>query len=228
MRFNVWPWNRPAPSPFSHEILNANPYAFLDDAPLEERRARAVNLRQVLPSDIGGQLGTLNPDAIAAVIEEAWPTVRDADELHEALHLFVWVPEEQGSAWSEFLPELVDSGRAAIVEVQEGEGNDGTFVKGWVTTEHLPMLRTIFNEVRVVSDVSRIPPSVADEESPHDSEVARTLVVRGWMESCGPRTVRELSSTLHISEPYVRTALLGLEAEGQVLRGQFRGGSHGS
>ena len=81
----------PAPSPFSHEILNANPYAFLDDAPLEERRARAVNLRQVLPSDIGGQLGALDPAAIAAVIEEAWPTVRDADELHEALHLFVWV-----------------------------------------------------------------------------------------------------------------------------------------
>ena len=130
----------PAPSPFSHEILNANPYAFLDDAPLEERRARAVNLRQVLPSDIGGQLGALDPAAITAVIEEAWPTVRDADELHEALHLFVWVPEEHGSAWSEFLPELVDSGRAAIVEVLEGEGDGGKgeFVNGWVTTEHLP------------------------------------------------------------------------------------------
>ena len=213
----------PAPSPFSHEILNANPYAFLDDAPLEERRARAVNLRQVLPSDIGGQLGALNPDAIAAVIEEAWPTVRDADELHEALHLFVWVPEEQGSAWSEFLPELVASGRAAIVEFLEGEGNEGTIVKGWVTTEHLPMLRTIFHEIRVIFDASLIPPSVADEESNLEPEAARSLVVRGWMESCGPVTVPELSSTLHISEQFVRTALLGLESEGQVLRGQFRG-----
>ena len=215
----------PAPSPFAHEILNANPYAFLDDAPLEERRARAVNLRQVLPSDIGGQLGALDPDAIAAVIEEAWPTVRDADELHEALHLFVWVPEEQGSAWSEYLSELVDSGRAAIVEVLEGEPDvgKGKFVKGWVTTEHLAMLRIIFNEVRVVSDASLIPPSVSDEEQNMEPEAPRSLVVRGWMESCGPVTVRELSSTLHISEAYVRTALLGLESEGQVLRGQFRG-----
>src|SRR5205807_785107 len=38
-----------APSPMSHEILNANPYAFLDDAPLEERRARAVSLRRTGP-----------------------------------------------------------------------------------------------------------------------------------------------------------------------------------
>ena len=213
----------PAPSPFAHEILNANPYAFLDDAPLEERRARAVNLRQVLPSDIGGQLGALNPDAIAAVIEEAWPTVRDADELHEALHLFVWVPEEQGSSWSEYLPELVDSGRAAIVEALKGEGDEGIFVKGWVTTEHLPILRTIFKEVRLVSDPSLIPSSVSDEERKMEPEATRSLVVRGWMESCGPVTVRELSATLHVSEPYVRTALLGLETEGQVLRGQFRG-----
>ena len=217
----------PAPSPFAHEILNANPYAFLDDAPLEERRARAVNLRQVLPSDIGGQLGALDPAAIAAVIEEAWPTVRDADELHEALHLFVWVPEEQGSAWSEYLPELIDSGRAAIVEVLEGEADagKGKFVKGWVTTEHLAMLRIIFNEVRLVSDPSLIPSSVSDKERNMEAEDARSLVVRGWMESCGPVTVRELSSTLHIPEHHVRTALLGLESEGQVLRGQFRGAS---
>jgi ATP-dependent Lhr-like helicase len=88
----------PAPSPFSHEILNANPYAFLDDAPLEERRARAVNLRQSLSPDFNGELGALDPEAISYVVEEAWPTVRDSDELHDALHLLVWIPEEQGSA----------------------------------------------------------------------------------------------------------------------------------
>ena len=55
-----------APSPMSHEILNANPYAFLDDAPLEERRARAVSLRRTDP-DLAAGIGALDPDAIAEV-----------------------------------------------------------------------------------------------------------------------------------------------------------------
>ncbi len=75
----------PTPSPFSHEILNANPYAFLDDAPLEERRARAVEMRRILLPELLGQLGALDPAAIEEVAHEAWPVVRDADELHDAL-----------------------------------------------------------------------------------------------------------------------------------------------
>ena len=127
-------------------------------------------------------------------------------------------PEEQGSAWSDYLPELINSGRAAIVEVLEGEGDEGTFVKGWVTTEHLPLLRTIFKEVRVVSDPSLIPSSVSDEERTIEPEVARSLVVRGWMESCGPVTVRELSSTLHISESLCQNgfAWLGIRRAGSA------------
>src|SRR6202044_3711137 len=75
----------PEPSPFCHEILNANPYAYLDDAPLEERRARAVQMRRTLPTDFAEGAGALDPDAIALVAVEAWPVMRDADELHEAL-----------------------------------------------------------------------------------------------------------------------------------------------
>src|ERR1700693_3856109 len=70
----------PEPSPFSHEILNANPYAYLDDAPLEERRARAVQLRRTLSTEDAGSIGALDPAAIAQVAEESWPVVRDADE----------------------------------------------------------------------------------------------------------------------------------------------------
>ena len=73
------------PSQFSHEILNANPYAYLDDAPLEERRARAVEMRRVLPEAVLSEIGRLDPAAIAEVRGEAWPDVRDADELHDAL-----------------------------------------------------------------------------------------------------------------------------------------------
>src|SRR6202040_4137203 len=83
----------PVPSQFSHEILNANPYAYLDDAPLEERRARAVEMRRVLPESVLEEVGKLEPAAIAQVREEAWPDVRDADELHDVLHTLGALPE---------------------------------------------------------------------------------------------------------------------------------------
>jgi ATP-dependent helicase Lhr and Lhr-like helicase len=88
----------PVPSQFSHEILNANPYAYLDDAPLEERRARAVEMRRVLPDSVLEEVGKLDPGAIAQVRDEAWPDVRDADELHDVLHTLVALPE---SVWGQ-------------------------------------------------------------------------------------------------------------------------------
>src|SRR5438270_6101597 len=84
----------PVPSPFSHEILNANPYAYLDDAPLEERRARAVEMRRILPESVLEKVGKLDPVAIEQVRAEAWSDVRDADELHDVLHTLVALPED--------------------------------------------------------------------------------------------------------------------------------------
>jgi ATP-dependent Lhr-like helicase len=89
----------PVPSQFSHEILNANPYAYLDDAPLEERRARAVEMRRVLPESVLEEVGGLDQGAIAQVRAEAWPDVRDADELHDVLHTLVALPEDVGATW---------------------------------------------------------------------------------------------------------------------------------
>src|SRR5260370_17361865 len=57
----------PVPSVFSHEILNSNPYAFLDDAPLEERRARAVELRRTLPHSLFHTFGALPPPPIPEI-----------------------------------------------------------------------------------------------------------------------------------------------------------------
>jgi ATP-dependent Lhr-like helicase len=103
----------PEPSPFCHEILNANPYAYLDDAPLEERRARAVQLRRTLSSEDAGSIGALDPAAIAQVSEESWPVVRDADELHDALLTLVLLPPVVG--WRPFYDELVHAGRATTI-----------------------------------------------------------------------------------------------------------------
>src|SRR6202043_3644341 len=88
----------PIPSQFSHEILNANPYAYLDDAPLEERRARAVTMRRILPESVLEEVGKLDPNAIAQVRKEAWPDIRDADELQDLLHTMLVFPENILSA----------------------------------------------------------------------------------------------------------------------------------
>jgi ATP-dependent helicase Lhr and Lhr-like helicase len=101
----------PVPSQFSHEILNANPYAFLDDAPLEERRARAVNMRRMLPESVLEEVGGLDAGAIAQVRDEAWPDVRDADELHDVLHTLVALPDGVGSMWGQ-PPSAVRSSEA--------------------------------------------------------------------------------------------------------------------
>ena len=212
----------PAPSPFAHEILNANPYAFLDDAPLEERRARAVNLRQILPSDLGGELGALNPNAIATVIEEAWPTVRDADELHETLHLFVWVPEEIGGPWKLYFHELLESKRALIVGIKSDENDDNSLVRGWVTSEQLPIIQRVFSSVQILAPEQLELLPVGIGASTIEEGNAVSLIVQGWMESCGPVTVGELSHALSLPQAVVSQALRHLEGRGQVLRGRYR------
>ena len=111
----------PMPSPFSHEILNANPYAFLDDAPLEERRARAVEMRRTLPVQLAGEVGALDPAAIEEVQRESWPVVRDPDELHDALLTLLWLPVEEVQDWAIHLPRLIEEGRAVELMVR-GEG----------------------------------------------------------------------------------------------------------
>ncbi len=100
----------PMPSPFSHEILNANPYAFLDDAPLEERRARAVEMRRTLPVQLAGEVGALDQAAIEEVQRESWPVVRDPDELHDALLTLLWLPVEEIQGWAIHLPRLIEEG----------------------------------------------------------------------------------------------------------------------
>src|SRR4029077_11272986 len=101
------------PSPLSHEILNANPYAYLDDAPLEERRTRAVQMRRTLGAD-PGDIGALDPAAIEEVSSESWPVVRDADELHDALLTLMVLPPVP--EWQSFFDQLDQSRRVKIIE----------------------------------------------------------------------------------------------------------------
>ncbi len=85
-----------APSPLAQEILSARPYAFLDDAPAEERRTLAVQARGVMNLEEAGSLAELDPEAIARVRAEVWPGARDADELHDALTVLGFITENEG------------------------------------------------------------------------------------------------------------------------------------
>ncbi len=122
----------PIPSVFSHEILNANPYAYLDDAPLEERRARAVQLRSTLRTDAAQGAGILDPEAIEQISAEVWPEPRDADELHDALLTLIRCPAVD--AWQPWFDELKAAGRAF-------ELWSGPLTCDWVATEHKDSIR---------------------------------------------------------------------------------------
>ena len=105
------------PSPFAQGILNAAPYAFLDDAPLEERRTQAVISRRTLDVKSGDELGALDPEAIRKVREEAWPKPESAEEVHEALLWMGYAAVEEARPWQAWIDELAAAGRV----VREGD-----------------------------------------------------------------------------------------------------------
>ena len=126
-------------SPLSQEILNARPYAYLDDAPLEERRTRAVFQRRWLDPETASDMGKLDQAAIDRVREEVWPEPRNADELHDALVELGFLTEAEGAGWQEFFAELNADRRAAVMIA----GTPAAPAKKlWVAAERLPQLQT--------------------------------------------------------------------------------------
>jgi ATP-dependent helicase Lhr and Lhr-like helicase len=227
----------PVPSQFSHEILNANPYAYLDDAPLEERRARAVEMRRVLPASVLEEVGALDPAAIAQVQQEAWPDVRDADELHDVLHTLVSVPAENRSqvsalssqeinpqstaSWAGFFDRLQLDNRAVVAE---GAGR-----QYWVAAERVGWFQAMHGV-----ETGLVPSPAADQSGGDATGAAASRVsaqtfddalltaVQGWMAHLGPTTASEIGELLGMPAPEIEKALLRVEASGAILRGKFR------
>ena len=214
----------PVPSQFSHEILNANPYAYLDDAPLEERRARAVEMRRMLPEAVLSEVGRLDPVAIAEVCADAWPDVRDAEELHDALLSLVALPslsnggvwpdsqlsaklQESIAAWGGYFEQLAVGGRAGVARV-----GDATF---WVAAERVKAFEQIYPGAVFESRLPELDSAAKSRE-----EVVLDMAT-GWMLHTGPVTVGELVSVLGLAAADGEKAMLRLEAAGAVLRGQF-------
>jgi ATP-dependent Lhr-like helicase len=205
-------------SPLAHEILNANPYAFLDPAPLEERRTQAVITRRFFDPSRTSDLGALDLDAIRRVKEEAWPRWRNADELSDALGLAGFLEElELGADAESSVRELVRQGRATRMT-----GTGGGAI--WVAAERLMQLRAMFPAARCEPELT-LPASLS---RPVEAEAAWIAVVRGRLESLGPIRVSELARPLlglgdDVHEQVSR-ALLALETEGFAMTGRFTPG----
>lgn len=206
----------PAPSPMAHEILNANPYAFLDDAPLEERRARAVALRRTDP-DLAQGIGALSPEALAEVKRQAWPDIRDADELHDLLLGVVLLPVREAEAWQRFAAELMDAGRAAVAQ-PVGEGG-GVF---YVAAERLAEARAVLGELRMEPAIAA--PGAEDSAAETSGEGALRRTLQGWMEILGPVTADGLAARLGLAAEAVGRGLTALEVSGAVMQGRFSPG----
>ncbi len=238
-------------SPLSHELLGANPYAFLDDAPLEERRTRAVAMRRRLRLDPDG-LGALDPAAIAEVVEQARPPMRDADELHDALLSWIyWRPTAVDATTLSAFGALVERRRAVLAHwadpepdgirddsdgISDGIGSDPNGMRNGSnsTQDDSDGIVIDSNGMWVASErvnwlrrlvpgatFSPAPPALPDD-APDDVDRIAKAAVQGHLETAGPQTAAEIRQRLRLPRVTVDAALFGLEADGNILRGRFR------
>jgi len=201
-------------SPLAHEILSARPYTFLDDAPLEERRTRAVRLPRGLPVQ-ARELGRLDAEAIARVRAEAAPDPRTPDELHDLLLSCYLLPAEE--EWTGLFAALVRAGRALRVDSSTGEpGAAGSF---WCALERRRAVEGLLPDAYFAPDLP-MPAALANKPC-EDPEDAAREAVRGQLECLGPVSIATLSKRLGLGEATIEQALARLEAEGFALRGDF-------
>jgi ATP-dependent helicase Lhr and Lhr-like helicase len=201
------------PSPLALEVLSARPYAYLDDAPLEERRTQAVMNRRWLAPEDAAELGRLDPEAIARVQQEAWPDAANADELHDAL-LWLGVLSEKeadaGPGWRDWLAALAHDRRVARLATL-----NATF---WITAERLPQIQALWPD-------ARLDPAIAapaeHAERIWSREEALVELVRGRLEGQGPVTQAALTDLFGLPAGEIAAALAALEVEGFAFRGRF-------
>jgi len=216
----------PEPSPLCHEVLTAKPYAFLDDAPAEERRTLAVNLKRTLePAQIRDK-GVLDQSAVEQVRTEAWPLASNDDEVHEALLLLGGMRPEELAAqrpaevWRTSLARLAAQGRAGLFSFE----GDGAPCRMHIVAERLPQWRAAFPEGAIAPEIEA---PERERRRQWDEESALVELLRGRLELCGPTTGADLAAAFGMSERRVETALLALEGEGMILRGHFDEGLEG-
>ena len=214
-----------SPSPLALEILTARPYAFLDDAPLEERRTQAVIARRWLDQESAATLGALDLAAVERVRAEAWPDADNPDEMHDALLGLAFVtPSEvaRNGAWSAYLDELARAGRATRLTIQPTPPVSGTASSGgceiWVAAERLPQLQCLFEHLTMTPRID-IPNEFA--RCVWTREAALVEIVRSRLEGLGPVTSESLAASSCIPVHEIDAALTALAAQGVAIAGAF-------
>ena len=233
------------PSPLALEVLSARPYAYLDDAPLEERRTQAVMARRWLAPEAAADIGRLDPEAITRVRGEAWPDPANPDELHDSLAwlgFFTAQEAEAQPAWSDWFAQLVRDGRVTRLTVLPGvpvppaeagvqgpldsrfRGNDDREAIIWVAAERLPQFLALWPKARLEPPITA-PDEYAEQDWSRDD--ALTEILRGRLEGLGPTTTEALAEPLGLGSEDIAAGLVALEAEGFALRGRFVGPATG-
>jgi ATP-dependent helicase Lhr and Lhr-like helicase len=201
------------PSPLALEALSARPYAFLDDAPLEERRTQAVMARRWRDPQSASDLGRLDPEAIAKVQEEAWPDPVNAEELHDALLWLGCLTETEARAqdgWSEWLNALARDKRVALLKTPHA----GL----WIPAERLPQFQGLWQQARLEPEIA--PPAEQTVET-WSADKALVEILRGRLEGLGPITPTALAAPLGLEPSAIAAALAALESDGAILKGRF-------
>jgi ATP-dependent Lhr-like helicase len=201
------------PSPLALEVLSARPYAFLDDAPLEERRTQAVMSRRWLDPATASDLGRLDPEAIARVRAEAWPEATNADELHDALVWLGFIAEAEAAretGWEEWLQALAGQRRAGRMVTPGGAI--------WIAAERVPQFAALWPDAAPEPDV-KAPAALAGKA--WSREEALVEIVRGRLEGLGPVTEAALAGSIRVEPGEMAAALVGLQTEGFAMCGRF-------
>lgn len=205
------------PSPLALEVLSARPYAYLDDAPLEERRTQAVMSRRWLDPQTASDIGKLDQEAIQRVRDEAWPDATNTDELHDVMLWLTFLTDEEVSrhpGWRELLAALSEQRRVTRLVAHASETAGHTL---WVPAERIPLLRGVFPN-------AQLHPTIEAPEAynkPWDKDAAVIEIVRGRLEGLGPVTAAAIASSLNLPQSDIAIALAALQAEGFAMRGQF-------
>lgn len=213
------------PSPLAEEVINARPYAFLDDAPQEERRTRAVASGAMPLPAVGEEWGRPDPEAIARVCLEAWPEPRDPEELHDALVVLGFLTSAEGARgplsehyradwqlpdWRSLFASLAHTGRATLVTIPGGESL-------WVAAERLAEVRCLHPEATLCPGID----AVAGGEAASTSQTALTELIRSRLDGLGPVTAAQLAAPLGLPVQRIQAVLSRLEGEGFAVQGRF-------
>jgi ATP-dependent helicase Lhr and Lhr-like helicase len=206
------------PSPLALEVMSARPYAYLDDAPLEERRTQAVMSRRWLDPESASDIGKLDAAAIERVREEAWPDATSADELHDSLLWLGFMTDAEmraNRAWPPLIEQLAAQGRVTCVTHEGGAAL-------WFATERRPRADAVYPNATFEPNVTV--PAEHDKSSSRDEALVE--LVRGRLEGLGPVTARAIATSFGLPQPDIAAALASLQSEGFAMRGQFTPGTN--